>query len=320
MPQVKVPDVIILHGMSIDLVTSLVELTSSLEIDASSIINLPSMKRPQEEKVDYYIGRCRIPLILVTQDELGKDPKARPNVYDEIARCRKLKPKDAIVLQEKGVELPSNVVGRLVVIPFEKNAFHKAIPQLIKEFSQRGLPKTKAKIFGIQKLPSEELTSQSKQVLRDFVHEMDEMWEFIDKAWNVVYRKNHTHAESNVTTALDKFFVCYWTVFRSLVESKKSRVDLKSVCNTQLVHARGHAATAWEYVAESAITWADETAKQMGNIESASRYSNILDGANHELHMGKEKSSPFAKIEHFRNAKKLADEYLSKVKGGREKR
>src|SRR5271156_6071620 len=131
-------DILILHGMSKGIVEYLEKFFKSLGLRAETVLNLPSLKKEQEQKVNHYIKNCRLPLVLVTFDEGEENPtKARPNVYDEIARCRQHKRKDTLVLQEKKsgklVQLPSNIEGRLVVIQFESKKLERLVISLLTE-------------------------------------------------------------------------------------------------------------------------------------------------------------------------------------------
>jgi hypothetical protein len=118
-------DVLILHGLSIDLVKFLKDVLDSLGVSSDSPLDLASLGLSQDAKVNHYIKSCRLPLVIVSFDE--EEPgskKSRPNVYDEIQRCRRFKKEDVILLQElregTSVVLPSNVVGQMVVIPLTK--------------------------------------------------------------------------------------------------------------------------------------------------------------------------------------------------------
>ena len=196
------PDILILHGMSKKLVDYLRDLFRGVGLTASSAIDLPSLSHSQEDKVDHYIKACRIPLVVVSFDE--SDPnshRARPNVYDELARCLQLRRVDTIVLQEKRgaetVELPSNVHGKIVRIPFSQDSLHEMIPVLLTEISSRRLltPQEGGKsVF------------QAGENLNTFLDSMDAIWDHeFDEAWEKVHQSDFM-AESELAIALDTFF------------------------------------------------------------------------------------------------------------------
>src|ERR1017187_3213475 len=218
-------DILILHGKSVRLVAYLKEVLSSLGIRANTVLGLPSQRKVQEQRVEHYIKNCKIALILVTFDETEPNRnKARPNVYDEIARCRRLKKKDTIVLQERRgkrlVELGSNVHGQLVIIEFEQSKLHKMLPALITEIRDRGLLS-----FGT----SAERKSEAGNILNRFLDRMDDLWDVeFDEAWDNVHRKDY-QAERNFAILLDLFFQQYQNVFSALVREKKAGDELMTI-------------------------------------------------------------------------------------------
>ena len=137
-------DVLMLHGLSQDVVAFLKETLESLGLSAASCLELPSLRLSQDAKVDHYIKNCRLPIVIVSFDEAEPESKkARPNVYDEIQRCRFLRKEDAILLLEsrekRSVDLPSNIVGHMVNYFFDQVALHKLVPPLVRELRKRNL-------------------------------------------------------------------------------------------------------------------------------------------------------------------------------------
>jgi len=302
-------DILILHGQSIDLVNYLISLLKSINITANNVLNLPSGKMDQERKVEYYLRDCGLPLVLVTFDE--EDPtsnKARPNVYDELARCRSLRRKDILVLQERRkstlVELPSNPVG-LVIIQFERDRFYLAIPQLLNEIHSRG--------FISPKRPSE-TTLEAGSTLNDFMDEMDKLWDKqFDIAWKKINWRDYA-AERNFAETLDKYFQQYHLVVDALVREHKRGDELKAVCDSAYREAVTLAVRAWEYVADAKLKKADEMIDTTNRSVSALKCQDLYEKAAEQLRSAKRQMNPTDKMIHFAYAIDLVDEFLKKLR------
>jgi hypothetical protein len=295
-------DVLILHGMSKDIVDYLNRFFKSMNIRSSTVMELPARKLPQEKKVNYYIKNCKIALVLATHDEeTGDKKRARPNVYDEIARCRKSKPRDTIVLQEKTVVLASNVLGAIPsVIPFDPEHLHLMIPNLLTELKEHNLIYTKNE--GIARM-------EVGWNLNEFLDEMDNLWDNeFDQAWEKIHRLNYG-SESNFALTLDKFFQKYQEVFSVLVRNKMSGYEMKETADKALIESRKYAAVAWEYVAEAKLRKIDDERKNKKTLH----YQKLYEEASSELRHGKRKEDSFDKIKHFRKSIDLADKYINKI-------
>ena len=296
--------------MSKGLVDYLSSLIEALGISAGAVIDLPAAGKAQEAKVDYYIRNCKIPLVLVTFDEKRKGTtNARPNVYDEIARCRSLgKRRDTIVLQQvegrRFVHLPSNVTGQMVVIQFDESHLHTMLPRLLVELRSRQLPRNRT---------AEEGTVEAGGILNEFLDKMDAIWEGeFDHAWRKIHRLNYG-AESNFADTLDLFFQQYHKVFAALIRDKKRGDELKIVCDATYTEALNCAARAWEYVAESKIRTADEKSAEPALSKEHRKYHKLYDRGADELRQGKSTRQAESQIRCFRKAIDLLDDYMDKL-------
>jgi len=309
-PVIAAPDILILHGMSKPLVDFFTTFFESLGVSSASAMDLPAGGRPQEEKVDYYIRNCRFPLVLLTFNEKAKrSTTARPNVYDEIARCRNLgKKRETIILQQvegrRIAELPSNVTGQMVVIQFDTRKLHEMLPMLLRELRSRQV---------LRKRDAEELTVEAGGRLSEFVDKMDALWEGeFDQAWRRIHRLDYA-AESNFADTLDLFFQQYHKVFSALVHDKKYGDELKIVCDAAYTEALNCVARAWEYVAESKMRSADGMSSNPAYAQGHRKYRRMYDRGAEVLRQGKSTRQPERQVVHFRKAIELLDDYMAKL-------
>jgi len=278
-PDLPAVDVLILHGKSLSFVSYLLDLFKSIGIKAAKVMDLPSGRMAQEQKVSYYLKSCAIPLVVVTFDE--DDPqsnRARPNVYDEMARCRNLRPADTLVLQEKRestlVELASNVDGHLVVIQFQQDKLHLMIPRLLNEIRSRGLPLSSQTSEG---------TMRAGSTLNRFLDLMDSIWDNqFDVAWSKIDRRDY-ETERNFAETLDQFFQVYHSVFDVLVRKRARGDDLQTVCSTAHDRAVECAIRAWEYVAQAKLRTIDPLIGSRDRSKTALRCRELHTRASHEL-------------------------------------
>jgi hypothetical protein len=299
-------DILILHGQSIDLVNYLISLFNSINIIAKNVLNLPSGKMDQERKVEYYLKTCGLPLVLVTFDEeYPTSNKARPNVYDEIARCRDLRPMDTIVLQEKRgptlVELASNVSGQLVIIQFEQKKLHLMIPFFLNEIRSRGL---------LASSQTSDATVQAGSTLNDFLDVMDRLWDHqFDTAWATIHRRDY-EAERNFAETLDQFFQIYHSVFDALVRKKARGDELRSICSSAYDNAVGCATRAWEYVAQAKLRMIDPLILSGDRSKTGLGCRELYDKASHDLWLAKGSTDRDNKMRLFSSVVSTADECL----------
>ena len=297
-------DILILHGMSLTLVEYLQTLFESLGLSAGNVQDQFSQRQPQDRKVDYYIKRCSTALVLATFDEAEPaSVNARPNVYDEIARCRKIKPLETLILQEvkdgSSVNLPGNIEGQVVVIPFETRELQKMIPQLLRELKGRGL---------ISRVRVVESKVGAANILSSFLDRMDSLWEEqFDDAWNNIHRKDYD-AESNFSLVLDRFFQEYQRVFSALIRDNKVGAELVAVCNTAYDKAENLAARAWEYVAEAKMEIADNL---MERATDPFKNRELYERASAKLRYAKSRDAPSDKMPAFREAITQIDLYVA---------
>jgi hypothetical protein len=285
-------DILILHGKNAGLVEFMKEVFTSLGLKSNTVLGLPSKGKTQEQRVDHYIKECRVALVIATFDK--NTGAARPNVHDEIARCRQLKKKDTIVLQERRdkdlVELGSNVQGQLVILEFEQNELHKVILPLIGEIRDRDL---------LSLNTSAEKKSEAAHILNRFLDDMDKLWdEEFDEAWDNVHRKDYT-AERDFAILLDKFFQQYQNVFSALIREKKEGDALSFVCKASYNESHDLAAQAWEIAAAAKLQQADQADLKAG------RTPKELDQAATIIKNAKRVTDPVRKIKEFRHAIKL---------------
>ncbi|MBU6427319.1 hypothetical protein KGQ27_03770 [Patescibacteria group bacterium] len=306
-----VVDVLILHGMSKNIVDYLKDLIGSLGLRAATVLDLPSHKKPQEQRVDYYIKDCLIPLVLVTFDESEKNTtKARPNVYDEMARCRQFKRSDTLVLQEmregRLVELPSNVLGQLVTVQFDAALLHNLVPPLLTELRGRGL------LLGAL---TRRGAGENGGLLGDFLERMDQLWEKeFDEAWDNLHRLDYD-AERELALALDHFFQQYHSVFRALIQEQCPAHELQSLCAAAYAQALQWAARAWEHAADAKMIKADTLHKQIGQSGRRSKHHKPYNDAANQLRKAKKAAEEKDKIAGFKKAIHLVNRYMETENG-----
>lgn len=307
----ELPDILILHGLSNKLVDYLRALFSGVGLKANNAIGLPSLSLPQEDKVDHYIKECRVALVVVSFDE--SDPKshrARPNVYDELARCLQSRRTDTIVLQEQrdtgAVELPSNVHGRIVLIPFSQNALHEMIPALLKEISSRRLLAPQEGGKGV---------FLAGATLNDFLDKMDEIWDHeFDDAWGRVHQSDFM-AESELAIALDSFFQQYQHAFSALVREGLRGPELAAVCQSALLAARLAAAHAWAAVTRAKLARVNTDLSKTPAARRR-RAEPLLSEASAENRKGQKAKDPAEGIRRFRHALELLDKCAEEASRG----
>ena len=304
-------DVLILHGLSMDLVNFLKETLESLGLSAASPLELPSLKLSQDAKVDHYIKNCRLPIAIVSFDEEEPGSKnARPNVYDEIQRCRQFKKEDVILLQEVRERLPaalgSNLVGQMVVIPFDQAAMHRLIPPLVRELRSRNFLAVKSLGAG---------TFEAGDIVDNFLDRMNDTWDHeFDEAWESIHTSDY-EAERNLAETLDKFFQEYLGVFMALVKDKVRGDSLKDRCTTALTHSKTLAAEAWRIVAQSKLKKAQEEGRDLP-ISKTGPARALLDLADSALRRGlRERASLEDRTKEFKKAIDLVTQYLERVRG-----
>lgn len=307
-------DVLILHGMDIELVDDIKVFFKSLELDAETVLNLSSNGKTQNDRVNYQIKNCGIPIALLTFDEQEKNgTKARLNLYDEITRCQTFRPKDTLVLRETRanirVDLPSNVEGKLVIIEFDRNKLHKLFPLLITELKGRG-------ILG-KKSTSEFKEKMSLGMsLSKFLDQMDNIWEQeFDIASDKIDR-NDWFTENKFQVTLDKFFLQYWEVFNAIIRDKKTNGELKAICETALSNSLGFASEVWETVADAKMKTVEDIKfrKSKDKKFDSQTYEKYFQLADIDIRDGKRKhSAATKKIQCFRNAVESLNTLIRKV-------
>ena len=237
----------LLHGLNQELVKDIKDFLESLGLSASTVLQLYSNKMPQNDRVEYQIKNCGIPLILATFDEKEKkSTKARPNIYSEITRCLMSRPNDTIVLREvrdgKRVDLATNEEGKLIILEFEMIKLHRVYPQLITELKGREIllaPKS-----------SLEKTLDAGDTLHKFLDEMDNIWEQqFDIAGDCI-DMNDYETENKFQLTLDKFFLEYHRVLNAMIRLKQKGDELREVCDTALRNSKDLASKVWETVYE----------------------------------------------------------------------
>jgi hypothetical protein len=303
-------DILILHGLSSNLVSFLKDTLESLGLSAASPMQLPSLKLWQDAKVDQYITNCRVPIAIVSFDE--EEPgsnKARPNVYDEIQRCRRLKKDDVILLQEfrgkLSVDLPSNLIGQMVVFPFDQTALHSLIPPLLRELRSRNL-------FAVKSLGA--TAFEAGDIMNSFLDEMNNTWDHdFDEAWESIHTSDY-EAERNLTECLDKFFQDYLGVFTALVKDKVRGEDLKNRCTTALTHSKTLATEAWRIVAQSKLKNAQEEGRDTPASKAGATRA-LLEKADAALRRGlRERASLKERTKEFKAAIDWASRYVEAVR------
>lgn len=307
-------DVLILHGMDNELVNDIEDFLKSLDLTASNVLSLSSLGKPQNERVNYQIKSCGMPLVLLTFDEKERNPsKGRPNVYDELARCQSFRPKDTIVLREvknsKRVEMPSNVEGKLVILEFERTKLHKLFPRIITELKGRKM------IKAIQASPFDQKISLGNS-LNKFIDQMDKIWEEeFDIASDCIDRYDW-YTENKFQVTLDKFFLEYWKVFNALIRERKLNGDLKLICDSALNNSLVYAAEVWEAVADAKIEVVEDlkAKKEKDKKFDNQTYDKLYKIADTEIRDAKKKhSTSLNKIKSYKNAIDNLNTLINKV-------
>lgn len=301
-------DILILHGMSEDVVKYLEDLFRSLGISATTVSKQASGKRAQDKRVDESIRQCRMAVVLMTfnEEEPGTE-NARPNIYDEIARCRALKKDETLLLQEerkgKLVRLPSNVVGQMVVITFESKRIHLMLPRLLTELRGRGF-------FAVPTVGESKV--EAGHILNRFLDQMDKLWDYeFDPAWDKVHRKDYK-AERKFAVGLDRFFQEYQRVFSALIRDRKSGVELQVVCDRSYQESVELVVRAWELVADAKMAKIDELSEE--NQGGTKRQKDLYDKIANALKNAPRQNNAGDKIQEFKTAIQLAEAYFEKDK------
>lgn len=281
-------DVLILHGRDLDFCKKLIGVLDAVGLRAKRVEELPTVKKEQDRNVEHYIQSCGVPVVLVTFDEAERgSSKARANVYDELRRCRDLRKKDFVVLQEQKngrlVDLPSNISGGLPTpIEFDRLKPYELLRDLFAAVSDSHHP----------------FSLSTASVLRSFMDGMDQIWEQgFDKAWEIIHPRD-TEAERNFGLALDKFFQSYQTILRRSVTEKPRTKTIKKACNDALDDAYKYLSEAWAVAAKSTFDsaqWSgaskdvrskyDEAAKENRRITKSADHEEKIKQAKHVVEL-----------------------------------
>ncbi|HEV7921952.1 MAG TPA: hypothetical protein VGR02_14280 [Thermoanaerobaculia bacterium] len=293
-------DILILHGGRLPLVKFFEQFFNAFGLVARSAIDLPSRAKAQKDKVTHYIESARLLLALVTFNEAEPaTATSRPNVYVELAEAANKRPADTIVMRElrdgHPVDLGSNLDGRLVIVPFEEQRLHEAIPALVGELRQRGF-------FDAHSGPAESFEAGS--ILNRFLDQMDNIWDNeFDVAWEKIYLSSPDH-ERDFALTLDQFFQNYQSVLSALIRDKMRGAQLEAIADQMLAKSRDLASRAWETVADAKRDFANKKDGRGGEPAQ-------LKSALNELREAKRAMSAQERISHFRKAVTLFDEYLA---------
>jgi hypothetical protein len=297
-------DVLVLHGLAKQVVDYVIELCQSLDLRASTVVDLPSLGRAQNERVNYYINKCQVCIVIISFDDHEPgSKKARPNVYDELRSCRESRPKDTIVLHERRdseqVMIPSNLEGQLVLLPFRREALHQSVPSLIRELRARTIPR--------QNDSNRFLTGK---LLNSFLDKMDRLWDDdLDVAWEKIHRQDYD-AEREFAIILDQFFQCYHDAIVELARHPNDRQRLTAAFEREYGSAVEVTVRAWEVIAEGKMRLADVLHAKPAQAEH--RAAALYDRGHIEFRRGKGKSRTAKEaISHFKAAIELLDRYMS---------
>lgn len=301
-------DILILHGMDLEIVDSLIELGTCLGLNATTVLKSPSYTFTQDDRVKQAILKSKLILVLVTVDEEeSESQKARLNVYDELRLAFTLAPQNLIVLQEKtkqnkNVNLPSNLAGKCVIIQFSRDQLHKLYTLLLSEIRSR------------RSLDNEldlEKKLRSGGVLNKFLDKMDRIWDDeFDDASDELPRSYES--ENQFQNLLDKFFLEYWTVFDALIRKRVNDNELKEICITSLNNANEFALRAWISVVEGKTKYAEYLLEK----NKKSLTSELRKKLNHAVYIGKKRlknTSIKEKILELREAVKELNECLELI-------
>jgi len=136
------PKAFIAHGGKSAALNKLCSFLEALGVEPLVVEIQPSEGRLTEPQVDEYMKQADCAIILAAYGHIVdvKTRKKHPrlNVVDELGRCRGAFPHSAILLLEKGVDLPSNVSG-IVYERFTKQNIENALIKVAKELRVFGL-------------------------------------------------------------------------------------------------------------------------------------------------------------------------------------
>jgi hypothetical protein len=309
--QPKRLDVIIVHGQSLDLVDDLKEFLSSLDLKADYGIALPPGGKPQFEKVRDAIRSSKIAVVLATFDEANPSSKqARPNVYDELTECHRVLKRNVLVLVEKkgdvSIELPSNLKGHLIELPFERTSFHRLYPLLVKELRERGM------IFSARGADAPTKVIQARS-LNNFLDNMDKLWDNeFDEAWKLIRRGDY-EAENEFANRLDVFFNLYWDFIDGLIRKKLPPDEIAALANTKYNEALRLTADVWQVTAKASLSYADALKRREDSKPKSklSLFRKFYDAADADRRAAQKSRSPYEQIDGFKraivNAKQFVD-------------
>jgi len=230
------------------------------------VLSLPALGRAQNEKVVEYIRTAGIPLVLLTTDEeFPHTGHPRPNVADEMRICAEYRLKDTIVLKESSktrrVSPASNVEGVHVTYNFDRSKFEQVIPYLLKEvialrpdFGPAQVRKNARSHWGVAApvpISRGQADAYDKVVVRDFVNQMDVVW---DNEFEPLWRQIYTidgQAERRLAHDLDKFFQLYDNLVAAWANGKLTGRKLSEEANRAIEKAAAMPIETWQAAAES---------------------------------------------------------------------
>lgn len=228
----KATDILILHGKSTALVSELKAILHALDLSAGTVLDQPSGKNLQKERVLEKIKTCKLALVLATFDEDSPNSRTpRANVMHELTLCLERRPKETVVLQEAKegilVDLGSNLGGQLITINFSQGHLHEAYPQLFRELRARSFLAPRA--FARRSIGSPGFTTKCAT---QFLDKMDALWLHFDTQCDRIRRDDYQtllHYNDN----LDRFFVAYWNVFDAMLRKAQHPSDFALNCDKQ---------------------------------------------------------------------------------------
>lgn len=247
-------NILLLHGGSEGYVERFKEVFAGLGLPARVVLDDASNARTQRERVDEAIKSCRLPVVLATYNDANPGATtARPNVYDEIARCQTLGRDDVIVVLEvrdgKPVDLGSNHQN-IVALQFDFTDPLRgmtSIARFLHELRER-------RLFSPQDAGSDAHASGS--VFNAFLGEMDDIWDnHLDAAWDYIHQQDYD-SEQKITLENDKFHLKFHDVVVALVRHQQSPAELRILCDKATAESKEIAVRCWEIAFEALVALA----------------------------------------------------------------
>lgn len=148
--------------------------------------------------------------------------------------------------------------------------------------------------------------------LSTFMKRMDVLWKKFDKACNAI--PNHdAHAHHRYSDYLDKFFVCYWTVFNSYANEGIDDSNLEEIANRCHEESVSFLETVWQTTADSLMKYANELREEKTKSRSLPALISQLRDAEDCFKKVRKYANIEQRIELYMEATKKLTDFINKV-------